>query len=64
VTDGGPGAAQDAPAQKERLGLGNTRARLEALYGRDQRLELTRAPGHGAHVSLEIPYRAAAAASV
>jgi two-component system, LytTR family, sensor kinase len=64
VTDDGPGAAQEAPPQKERLGLGNTRARLEALYGRDQRLELTRAPGHGAHVSLEIPYRAAAAASV
>jgi two-component system, LytTR family, sensor kinase len=64
VVDDGPGAARDAGVQKERLGLGNTRARLEALYGADHRLELMNADGRGARVSLEIPYRAAASAAV
>jgi two-component system, LytTR family, sensor kinase len=62
VVDDGPGAAKEAAVQKERLGLGNTRARLEALYGPDHRLELTNAVDRGARVSLEIPYRAGAAA--
>jgi two-component system LytT family sensor kinase len=61
VTDDGPGAARNAAGQKERLGLGNTRARLDALYGSDHRLELTNAPDRGARVLLEIPYRAATA---
>jgi signal transduction histidine kinase len=58
VTDDGPGATRRPSAQKERLGLGNTRARLEALYGTEHHLELTDAPSRGARVSLEIPYRA------
>ena len=33
-----------APAGRERIGLGNTRARLEALYGGGHRLDLTNAP--------------------
>jgi two-component system LytT family sensor kinase len=64
VTDDGPGAAGGAAVRNERLGLGNTRARLETLYGGEQRLELTDAPGGGARVSLEIPYREAASTGV
>jgi signal transduction histidine kinase len=64
VTDDGAGAVRDGGARTERLGLGNTRARLEALYGADHRLQLTNAPERGARVALEIPYRLAAAASV
>jgi signal transduction histidine kinase len=41
----------------ERVGLGNTRARLEALYGAAGRLELTRAEGRGARVTVHIPRR-------
>jgi LytS/YehU family sensor histidine kinase len=55
VTDDGPGAA--AGSSREGVGLGNTRARLEALYGDRCRLDLTRAPGRGARVRLEIPFR-------
>ena len=39
----------------ERVGLGNTRARLEALYGPACRLELTRVEGRGARVTVHIP---------
>jgi two-component system, LytTR family, sensor kinase len=45
-------------AGPERVGLGNTRARLEALYGAAGRLELTRADGRGARVTVRIPRRA------
>src|SRR5262249_27144666 len=41
---------------RERVGLGNTRARLEALYGTRQRLDLATVPDRGACVSLEIPF--------
>lgn len=57
VTDDGPGVTGEALSGREGTGLGNTRARLEALYGGDQRLSLTNAPGGGARVSLEIPLR-------
>jgi signal transduction histidine kinase len=63
VTDDGPGAATPVASAQERVGLGNTRARLEALYGSQHRLELTNAPERGARVSLEIPFRAAQVAS-
>ena len=57
VTDDGPGAAEEPVAGKGGVGLRNTRARLEALYGAKQRLDFTNAPDGGARVSLEIPYR-------
>ena len=57
VSDDGRGVSGDALAGRERFGLGNTRARLEALYGREQRLELTNGPNGGALVSLELPLR-------
>jgi signal transduction histidine kinase len=58
VTDDGPGEPGTA-AGAERVGLGNTRARLEALYGARGRLELTRAAGRGARVTAWIPRRPA-----
>ena len=63
VTDDGVGPSADLSSSLERIGLGNTRARLEALYGSAQRLELTAAPARGARVSLQIPFREAQAAS-
>jgi hypothetical protein len=63
VTDDGAGAKAPGTSRGERVGLGNTRARLEALYGADQRLELSNAPGSGACVSLHIPFRSAEVAS-
>ncbi len=54
VTDTGPGF----PARVvDGIGLSNTRARLERLYGGDARLELGSAPGGGARVVVEIPFR-------
>jgi signal transduction histidine kinase len=63
VTDDGSGPAQAGASRRERVGLGNTRARLEALYGSQGRLHLANAPGRGACVSLEIPFRVAQAST-
>ena len=59
ITDDGAGDEAETIAGPERVGLGNTRQRLETLYGRACRLELTRAPGRGACVTIEIPVRTA-----
>jgi len=42
------------------LGLGNTRARLQALYGSSQRLTRGFPDGGGAHVIIELPWRRSA----
>ena len=55
VIDDGNGDAGEVIAGPERVGLGNTRARLEALYGGRATLELTRAEGRGTRVTIEIP---------
>jgi two-component system, LytTR family, sensor kinase len=47
---------------RERIGLANTRARLEQLYGAEQRLFFTDIPGGGFRVDLEIPFRVSAEA--
>ncbi|HEY8134173.1 MAG TPA: histidine kinase [Thermoanaerobaculia bacterium] len=54
VEDDGPGFAPEA---MERIGLQNTRARLQHLYGVDQRLEIERGPLGGASVRLVLPFR-------
>jgi LytS/YehU family sensor histidine kinase len=56
VTDDGPMEAGDTVSGPERVGLGNTRARLEALYGDRCRLDLSRAAGRGARVTVHIPW--------
>jgi two-component sensor histidine kinase len=58
VSDDGVGAAV-APGgtlDREGVGLGNTRARLQHLYGYDQRMQLTSAPGMGFRVEIELPF--------
>ena len=61
VEDSGPGfshgGAADAPPRRSGIGLSNTRARLEQLYGAAHRLELGHAPDGGARVTIQIPLR-------
>jgi two-component system LytT family sensor kinase len=52
VSDSGPGAAG---AIREGLGISNTRARLEQLYGAAFRLELGNAPAGGFRARMRIP---------
>jgi two-component system, LytTR family, sensor kinase len=59
ISDDGRGVSGESVAGRERLGLGNTRARLEALYGARQRLVLTNGASGGALVSIELPLRSA-----
>jgi two-component system, LytTR family, sensor kinase len=55
VWDDGSGDAGEVIAGPERIGLGNTRARLEALYGTRARLKLAPAEGRGTRVTIEVP---------
>ena len=55
--DGGAGGT----AGPERIGLGNTRARLHALYGPSARIDLEREAGRGVRVAIEMPWRLAGA---
>jgi len=54
VIDDGPGLS--ASPSSSGIGLANTRARLEKLYGDQQRLELTSEPGRGLRVGITIPF--------
>jgi len=56
VRDDGPGLPP-AHAHLPGIGLANTRARLEKIYGTDHRLTLTSEPGRGVTVQIEIPRR-------
>lgn len=55
VVDDGAGVS-DAEV-REGVGLRNTRARLEALYRTDYRVDLTAAPNGGTQVVVELPVR-------
>lgn len=57
VRDNGPGLPSAAGSFREGLGLSNTRARLERLYGEEHSFELHNAPSGGLVVTLEIPAR-------
>jgi sensor histidine kinase YesM len=58
VFDDGPGLETAEPGKTpEGVGLGNTRERLERLYGAEQRLELCNVPAGGFEVTIQIPFR-------
>lgn len=61
VSDDG-GLSDEPPAAGRGMGLSNTRARLEALFGEDCRLEFSRLPA-GARVSIDIPLRGSSGTS-
>jgi len=56
VEDDGPGFPEGGP--REGIGLSNTRARLEMLYGAGSRLAWENLPGGGARVTLHLPFAA------
>lgn len=53
VRDNGPGPSATAGSG---VGLGNTRARLEELYGEDAEVTLKAAPGGGGLAELDLPF--------
>ena len=55
VRDSGPGFRQ--AAVRDGIGLANTRARLEQLYGSDYRFEYGSVPEGGASVRITVPFR-------
>jgi sensor histidine kinase YesM len=62
VRDNGPGLAAEAARPNSKghgIGVGNTRRRLEQLYGRRQELLMRDAEGGGTEVIVRLPYRAA-----
>ncbi len=56
-----PGSAARGSARSTGIGLLNLRARLEALYGITQKLEVSPRPGGGVTVRIEIPWHTQAA---
>ncbi len=63
VTDNGPGLTEDAPSTETGVGLHNTRARLQQLYGDAHSFTLANAPGGGAVAEIRLPFRLAAYAA-
>ena len=57
VRDDGVGLGVGRREVRERVGLGNTRARLRQLYGDRYSLELRESPGGGVTAAIAIPYR-------
>lgn len=57
VQDDGPGFSRGHCAEHEGIGLANTRARLQQLYGEDAGMEIGNGHGGGATVTLRFPFR-------
>jgi two-component system, LytTR family, sensor kinase len=55
IEDDGPGVA--AGDIKDGVGLGNTRARLQEMFGSRHALDVTNAPGGGTLVRLSLPWQ-------
>jgi two-component system LytT family sensor kinase len=65
VSDDGPGLPHGPQAAfRAGIGLSNTRARLDQLYGSEHRFELKERPGGGLCVTLLIPFRVAPVADL
>jgi LytS/YehU family sensor histidine kinase len=62
VRDDGVGLGAAGRPNGNGIGLGNTRERLEQLYGGDHRFELRDAAGGGVEVAIAIPFRIASEA--
>ena len=58
VRDTGPGLRQSLRSSGTGVGLANTRARLEQIYGTAYEFDLTAAEGGGAEARIVIPFRA------
>jgi two-component system LytT family sensor kinase len=56
IRDTGPGFREEQIRNGNGVGLGNTTARLEQLYGSNHRLERSNGPDGGAVVTITIPY--------
>jgi two-component system, LytTR family, sensor kinase len=56
VQDDGPGLSPAELSGHEGIGLGNTRARLEQLYGQNARLKIENCDRGGAIVTMNIPF--------
>ncbi len=56
VEDNGPGL-NGGGTREGGIGLSNTRARLQQLYGDSHRLDFKNVPGGGLNVCIEIPFR-------
>jgi two-component system, LytTR family, sensor kinase len=61
VRDNGRGLPMADPGNpaRSRIGLANTQARLQGLYGRDQRFSCERAEPQGCLVDIHLPYHSA-----
>jgi two-component system LytT family sensor kinase len=58
VRDNGPGLQSSAPENLNKgIGISNTQARLQQLYGADHLFEMKNANGGGLEVAIEIPFR-------
>lgn len=56
VVDDGPGAEPTSAAGSKGIGLRNTKARLDRLYGEAHRFDFSSAKGQGVQVSITIPF--------
>jgi two-component system, LytTR family, sensor kinase len=57
VQDDGPGLSPGDLSVDQGIGLANTRARLQHLYGQDARLEIENCEGGGVVVTMNFPFR-------
>jgi signal transduction histidine kinase len=58
VQDDGPGLkVYPQPTQRQGVGIANTRARLQQLYGPSHRFDMTNGPVRGLVVTVTIPFR-------
>jgi signal transduction histidine kinase len=56
VSDNGPGFPDGSDSVREGVGISNTMARLRYLYGEDYQFAISNGAGHGAVITLVIPW--------